>query len=122
MEDIFLPVFESSVVLASHYAKASGRNTVTDKDMQYGMMYAARNVVGKQVGSLFPEIYDEEDSDEEDLEVVADDDEPFTRYEGTDPDNIAYKMNECYDTWDQWEPEIPAEMALKSAIEKQRNQ
>jgi len=122
MEDIFLPVFESSVVLASHYAKASGRNTVTDKDMQYGMMYAARNVVGKQVGSLFPEIYDEEDSDEEDLDVVADDDEPFTRYEGTDPDNIAYKMNECYDTWDQWEPEIPAEMALKSAIEKQRNQ
>jgi len=122
MEDIFLPVFESTIVLASHYAKASGRTTVTETDMQYGMMYAARHVVGKQLGSLFPEIYDEEDSDEEDMDIVADDEEPFTRYEGTDPDSIAYKMNACYDTWDEWDPETPAEMALKNAIEKQRNQ
>jgi hypothetical protein len=122
MEDIFLPVLESSVVLASHYAKASGRNTVTSTDMIYGMMYAARNVVGKQIGSLFPEIYDSSDSDEEDIETVDDDDEVFTRYEGSDPDNIAYKMNECFDTWDEWEPETPAEMALKNAVEKSRNQ
>jgi len=121
MEDIFLPVMESSVVLASHYAKESGRNTVTARDMMYGLMYAARNVVGKQLGSLFPEIYDESESDEEDLETVDDDEEPFTRYQGNDTESIGYKMNQCADTWDDWVPESPAEQALKSAVENQRH-
>lgn len=121
MEDIFLPVMESSVVLASHYAKASGRNTVTATDMMYGLMYAARNVVGKQLGSLFPEIYEESESDEDDIETVDDDEEPFTRYQGSDPDCIAYKMNQCADTWDDWVPECPAEQALKNAVENQRH-
>ena len=121
MEDIFLPVLESSVVLASHYAKESGRNTVTASDMMYGLMYAARNVVGKQLGSLFPEIYDSEESDEEDLETVDDDEEPFTRYQGNDTESIGYKMNQCADTWDDWVPESPAEQALKSAVENQRH-
>jgi len=121
MEDIFLPVMESSVVLASHYVKESGRNTVTATDMMYGLMYAARNVVGKQIGSLFPEIYDSEESDEEDLETVDDDEEPFTRYQGDDTESIGYKMNQCADTWDDWVPESPAEQALKSAVENQRH-
>ena len=63
MEDIFLPVLESSVVLAAHYCKAAGRNTVTSQDMCYGMMYAARYVVGKHIGSLYPEVYDESDTE-----------------------------------------------------------
>ena len=63
--DIFLPVLESSVVLAAHYAKATGRDCVTAQDMCYGLMYAARTVTGKQVGTLFPEIYDESDEEEE---------------------------------------------------------
>ena len=121
MEDIFLPVMESAVVLASHYAKESGRNTVTAADMMYGLMYSARHVVGKQLGSLFPEIYEESESDEEDIETVDDDEEPFKRYEGSDPECIAYKMNQCADTWDDWEPETPAEQALKNAVEKQRH-
>lgn len=121
MEDIFLPVMESAVVLASHYAKESGRNTVTAADMMYGLMYAARHVVGKQLGSLFPEIYEESESDEEDIETVDDDEEPFKRYEGSDPECIAYKMNQCADTWDDWEPETPAEQALKNAVENQRH-
>lgn len=117
--DIFLPVMESSVILASHYAKESGRNTVTATDTMYGLMYAARNVVGKQIGTLFPEIYDDSESDEE-VTTVDDDEEPFTRYQGTDPENIAYKMNECFDTWEHWEPQTPAEMAIKNAVDKQR--
>ena len=121
MEDIFLPVMESAVVLASHYAKESGRNTVTAADMMYGLMYSARHVVGKQLGSLFPEIYEESESDEEDIETVDDDEEPFKRYEGSDPECIAYKMNQCADTWDDWEPETPAEQACKNAVEKQRH-
>lgn len=121
--DIFLPVLESSVVLAAHYAKATGRDCVTAKDMCYGLMYAARTITGKQLGTLFPEIY-ESDSDEEEEEEEGsegsrpdEDEEQWTRYEGTDNEH-AMKMNECADTWDAWEPESPAEAALKSAVNK----
>jgi hypothetical protein len=116
MEDIFLPVMESAVVLASHYARACGRQTVTGRDVHYGLMYAARNVTGRQVGSLFPEIYDSSESDEEDLDVVDDSDEPFTEYTGDE--EIFVKMNECARTWDDWEPESPAEQVLKNAVNK----
>lgn len=118
MEDIFLPVVESSVVLASHYAKACGRDTVTAKDMELGLMFASRNVVGKQIGSLYPEIYDEEDEDEDPIQEVGDDEEPFTRYSGNE--ELFIKMNECHDTWDDWEPETPAEHALKNSVNKIR--
>jgi hypothetical protein len=119
--DIFLPVLESSVVLAAHYAKATGRDCVTAQDMCYGLMYAARTITGKQVGSLYPEIY-EEDDDEEEEEDEDDEEEPaWIRYEGTDNEH-AIKMNECADTWDAWEPESPAEAALKNAVNKAMEQ
>ena len=114
--DIFLPVFESSVVLAAHYAKATGRDTVTAQDVCYGLMYAARTVTGNQLGSLFPEVYDESESDEEEEEDEEEEGE-WIRYEGTDNEH-AIKMNECADTWDAWEPESPAERALKNAVNK----
>ena len=122
--DIFIPVMESATVLAAHYAKACDRDIVLAEDMRMGLMYSARNVTGKQVGTLFPEIY-EEDSDEEDSddsgswETVSDSECVWSRYEGTE-DEMAVKMNECADTWDAWEPETPAERALKSAVDKQR--
>jgi hypothetical protein len=115
--DIFLPVFESSVVLAAHYAKATGRDTFTAQDVCYGLMYAARTVTGNQIGSLFPEVYEESDSDEEDDEEDEDSEEQWIRYEGTDNEH-AVKMNECADTWDAWQPETPAERALKNAVNK----
>jgi hypothetical protein len=115
--DIFLPVLESSVVLAAHYAKATGRDCITGKDICYGLMYAARTVTGKQIGSLFPEVYEESDSDEEEEENEEDEEEQWIRYEGTDNEH-AIKMNECADTWDEWEPESPAEAALKNAVNK----
>ncbi|NBX50130.1 hypothetical protein EBT25_09355 [bacterium] len=113
--EIFLPVLESSVVLAAHYAKATGRDCVTAKDMCYGLMYAARTITGKQIGSLFPEVY--ENDDEESEEEEDEEDVPWTRYEGTD-DEHALKMNDCADTWNEWEPETPAERALKNAVNK----
>jgi hypothetical protein len=127
--EIFLPVFESSIVLAAHYAKATGRDCITPKDMRYGLMYAARTVTGKQVGSLFPEIYEESDSDEEGSEGSRpeeedeneEEEEKWIRYEGTDNEH-AIKMNECADTWDEWEPESPAEAALKNAVNKAMEQ
>lgn len=114
--DIFLPVMESATILAAHYAKACGRDVVVAQDMKIGLMYSARHVTGKQIGTLFPEIYDESDSDEEDEGEEEDEDPEWTRYEGTD--DMARKMNECMDTWDSWEPESPAESALKASVDK----
>ena len=119
MEDIFIPVVEASMVYANHYCKASGRNTVTAKDIEYALKYCAMNIVGKKLGSFFPEIYDESDSEDEDIEIVNDNDEPFTRYQGTE--ELFVKMNECFDNWSLWEPFSPAEMIIKNAIEKQVN-
>ena len=117
--EILMPVIESSMVLASHYAKACGRSTVTAMDTAYGLMYAVRNVTGRQVGSLFPEIYDsDESSDEDDVEIVDDTDEPFTRYEGSE--ELYLNMNRCADTWDTWVPESPIEQLLKGAAERAR--
>ena len=115
--DIFLPVLESSVVLAAHYAKATGRDCVTAQDMCYGLMYAARTITGKQVGSLYPEIYEEGSDSDEEEEEEDEEEEEWIRYQGTDNEH-AVKMNECADTWDAWEPESPAEYALKNAVNK----
>jgi hypothetical protein len=114
--ELILPVMESATVLGAHYAKSCGRNEITAQDMRMGMMYAARNVLGKQVGSLYPEIYeDEEDEEEEDEE--DEENQEWSRYEGDD--DMSVKMNECADSWNEWEPESPAEFMLKKAIDKQ---
>jgi len=122
--DIFLPVMESAVVLAAHYCKAAGRDCVQGDDMRIGLMFAARNVAGKHLGTLYPEVYEDEDEDESgsdsgSWETVSDSELVWTRYEGTE-DEVARKMNECADTWDEWEPETLAERALKNAVDKQR--
>jgi hypothetical protein len=124
--DIFLPVMESAVVLAAHYCKAAGRDCVQGEDMRIGLMFAARNVTGKQLGTLYPEVYDsDEDSDSGSWETGDSDEEveepAWTPYEGTE-DEVARKMNECAETWDAWEPETPAERALKNAVDKQRQE
>ena len=117
--DVFLPVMESSVVFAAHYAQACGRDCVTSQDICYGMMYAARNITGKQIGSLFPEVYQEEDSDEE-AEEEDEAEAGWTRYSGTDEQ--ALQMNACADSWDAWDPESPAERALKNAVNKAKEE
>jgi len=115
--NILIPVMESAMILASHYAKACGRDTVTGKDVSYGLKYAVRNVTGRQIGSLFPEVYESDDEEEEDeLEEVDEEEEPFTRYEGDE--EIFVNMNRCADTWDSWEPESPIERILKLATDK----
>ena len=118
MEDaaigILQPVLESSMIVAAHYCKACGRSAVTAKDVVYGMMFAAKNVTGKKIGSLFPEIYDESESESDDIEEVDDDEDPWTRYEG--PDEMMNQVNDCADGWDAWEPESPIEQSIKRAI------
>ena len=114
--DIFLPVMESAMVLAGHYAKACGRDIVLSQDVHMGLMYASRNVTGRQIGSLFPEVYDQDEDEDDVAEEADDEEETWTRYSGDD--ELAQKMNECADTWDAWVPESPAEVALKNAVQK----
>lgn len=104
------------MVLAAHYAKACGRDTVTALDIKYAMRYGARNMVGKHIGTLFPELQGSDSESGSDIEEVDEDDEPFTRYGGADPQLLA--VNEAHDTWDQWEPQSPVEKMLKNAIDQ----
>jgi len=116
-DDLFRPVMESSIVLASHYCKKCDRDCVTPMDLNYAMKFCARYVLGKQIGTLYPEIYeDEDDEDDEEFDVIDDeDDTPFSRYSGDD--EMMNKVNECWDTWDQWEPQDPMAQMLKRAID-----
>lgn len=67
---------------------------------------------------MFPELLESDEEEEDDeIEIVPDDEDPFTRYQGTE-DDLALRMNECYDTWAEWEPSNPAEMSLKKSIDK----
>jgi hypothetical protein len=117
MDDVFLPVLESAMVIAGHYAKACGRDCVLAQDVCLGLKFAARHVVGKQIGSFFPEIYEESDTESGSEDSESESEEPeWTRYEG--PDEKLRLVNECADTWDAWEPETPAERILKGAVEK----
>ena len=65
--DIITPVMESAVVLSGHYAKACGRNTILAKDMEYCLKYCAMHTVGQQIGSYFPDMYEDENSEDEEL-------------------------------------------------------
>lgn len=78
---ILLPVLERSMILAAEYSKACGRDTVLGEDMEYAIKYCVMYTVGQNIGSICPEIYDEESSDEEDLEEVDPNECPsFERY------------------------------------------
>jgi hypothetical protein len=115
--DMITPVMEGAMIAAAHYAKACGRDTVTAEDVKYGMRYCAQTVPGKHIGTMFPELQDDEDGEdgEDDIEEVDEDDEPFTRYSGDD--EIMNAMNKTHDEWDSWEPYSPLEKMLKSAID-----
>ena len=119
--NIITPVLESAMVLAAEYSKACDRTFITSLDVKYAMRYCAMNMVGKHIGTLFPEIYDEdsdsEGSEEDDLEIVEESEGDFTRYEG---DNELYlRVNESHDMWDNWVPTSPMEKMLKEAVDKQ---
>jgi hypothetical protein len=75
-------------------------------------------MVGKHIGTLFPELQgsDSESGSGSDMEEVDEAEEPFTRYTGSDPQLLA--VNEAHDTWAQWEPQSPVENMLKNAIDQ----
>lgn len=117
-DDIFRPVMESSIVLAANYSKKCNRNGVTVQDICYAMKFCARHMTGKHLGTMYPEIYEESESDEDESEYIVDDSEvqEFTRYSGDD--DLLKQVNECYDSWDTWEPESEAHRLIKNAVDK----
>jgi histone H3/H4 len=110
--NIIQPVLERSMILAAEYAKACGRDIVLGEDVEYAMKYCAMNEVGKKLGTYFPDIDEEECSDEE---IEEYEDVPFTRYSGREYKFV--KMNMAYDNWNTWEPKNPSERILKNAID-----
>lgn len=116
--DVIRPVMESAVVIASHYCKKCDRDCVTPMDLNYAMKFCARNVLGNQIGTLYPEIYEDECDEDEEYDVIDTEDEtPFSRYSGDD--ELMNKVNKCWDTWEQWEPQSPMEVFIKRAIASQ---
>ena len=112
--DIVTPVIERAIVLSCEYAKACGRDTVISKDFEYAAKYCAMCTVGQQIGSYFPEIYDDDDDGDDDVEIIDDDTIEFVRYSG---DDQAFKaINDAYDRWESWQPQSPIEELLKNAI------
>ena len=115
--NVIQPVWECAMVLAGEYRKKCNREILTGDDFKYALKYSAMNLVGKHIGTLFPELEDEEDDDSvEDIETVDEDDEPFTRYVGDD--KLMNDINEAVDTWDAWEPISSIETMLKDAVDK----
>ena len=112
--DIRQPVMESAIILAAEYSKKCGRDYVTADDFDYSLKYAARYLVGKHTGTLFPELENSEDPD--DIEIIEETENSFTRYQGSD--DLMNKINECHDTWDQWEPSNILERMLCESIKK----
>ena len=114
--NIITPVFENAVMLSGHYARACGRSTILAKDMEYCMKYCAMHTIGDKIGSYFPEIYDSDGSDIDDIEIVDEEDEDaFELYQGS---NVAMKaITEAYDAWESWVPTNPSERMVKNAID-----
>lgn len=117
VDDLVRPVFESAIVLASQYTKKCNRDSVTATDLEYALKFCARNILGKHMGTMYPEIYEDgDDADEEDFDVFDTDEEvQFSRYSGED--ELMNKVNDCWDTWGEWEPTNPIETHLKCAID-----
>tara|TARA_B100000497_G_C7693639_1_gene422626 strand:- start:2374 stop:2826 length:453 start_codon:yes stop_codon:yes gene_type:complete len=113
--DVVQPVMEQAIVCAAEYSKACGRDIILSKDVEYAMKYCAMNEVGKKTGSHFPEIYDDSDSEEEELEIEDEEGIEFVRYSGREYKYV--KMNMSYDNWDTWVPKNPIEQMLKNAID-----
>lgn len=117
MMDILLPVMEKSMIFAAEYCKACGRDTLLPEDIEYATKYCAMYTVGQDIGTLFPELYNEEELDEDgdEIEEISQEECPeFVRYSGTDERFIL--MNQAYDRWDSWVPQNPTEQLLKNAI------
>jgi len=106
------PCLEAAVVVAAEYSKACGRPLLS-RDLEVGLKFSARHVLGRQLESFFPELDDEDDADS--VVSVDEDEHEWTRYGGDD--ERLRLVNRAADTWDDWQPETPLEQALKRSVD-----
>ena len=121
--EVFLPVVETAIVIAAEYATRCGRGSFVRRDVEYALKFAARHVLGNQVGTFFPDLENEESSDEDAssglsnaLLSSASCEEPWSRYDGDDERMLL--VNRAAETWDDWEPQTPAERLVKRCVDK----
>ena len=112
---LLTPCLEAAAIIAAEYCKACGRSVATAFDFEYGLKFAARNVLGRQRDSFFGEEEEDDDEDDDDVVSVDEDDEAWTRYVGEDPQLRA--VNEAAESWASWEPANDLERALKNSID-----
>ena len=138
---------------AAEYCHSAGRKTLTSTDIEYALKYQAHKFViddtllddceeeyvsSRTAGvsatkrTLWADVEEDTDSDEEDLETDSDEEDletdsdeeeltnPFTRCEGSGQDKIN-KMNEYYDTWEGWEPPTDIHRSIKKSIDNTFN-
>lgn len=116
MTNILIPVLEKSTKFAVEYSKACGRDVLLPEDWEYAIKYCAMYTVGEDIGPMFPEIYDQCESDDEEIPTVPPEEcPPFERYTGQE--QLFVQMNEAFDRWSNWIPQNPTEEMLKNAID-----
>lgn len=115
---LMTPVLEGSIIVAAEYVKACKRGVITSRDVEYSMKYCARNMVGKHIGTMFPDmdLSDESGSEMESEDSCSDSEEQFTRYDGVD--EVMLSVNQAYDTWNTWVPVNMTESMLRDSINK----
>ena len=86
MLGILIPVLEKTVILAAKYVKACGRECITEKDFEYALKYCVMYTVGEDIGSIFPEDWDDDDDDTGMIEMSEEEreEDAFTEYDGRD--------------------------------------
>lgn len=116
MFGILIPVLEKTVILAAKYVKACGRECITEKDFEYALKYCVMYTVGEDIGSIFPEDWDDDDDDTEMIEMSEEEreEDAFTEYDGRDETFCA--VNEAVKNFDEWQPSNPVEIMLKNAV------
>ncbi len=135
IESTMALLFSNAMTNASKYVFLGKRNTVTVKDFQYGLRYAAieffknpevNNDIEKTSEEL-DRIADDIENGVEDvneLNIVNDDDEENDSFEIVSPETLEKfedirfikMMNHYYNYWDEWEPTILLEIYIKNAV------
>lgn len=130
IESALALLFSNAVEHAGRYVDLGNRNTVTKKDMEYGLKFAAMEflknpTLNQDIKRVSEKIDEEEEySDDDEIEIVDETDEtthPFNEIKPeilSDYEDIIFvkKMNHYYSYWDQWEPTVFFEKCIKNSI------
>ena len=136
MESTMALLFSNAIESASRYVELADRNTLTKKDIEYAMKYAAMEFLknpnlnediqktSEELDRISEDIDDENNEHENDILIVDEEDNITDPFKEVDPnllsnqDDIIFikKMNHYYSYWDEWKPQALIEKHIKSSI------